>query len=241
MFKKSLFYTFASKPDSLFYVLENKTLGGREHPGEGEAVGRKLILVFYQRVGDRNLVQPVDRDRLSPRLLTIAELLQACGLDDLPADPERSSAATEVLLEEKYLDLNILCFQGSLEAEQGLHAYSLGQGASAEAALLEDLTPSLRTKMVLARCLQRHGELAADETISAAWGLPRENLLARAEAFLPIAPPVPPAEGAGGRGGKGRGKGGEPRGRGRGKGGQPRGGGRGKGGQPRGRGRGKGR
>ena len=96
-------------PAVTIYISDNKTLAGREDRGyEGEATGRKLVVSFFETIPG-GLVRRVLRDgtALHPQLLTIAEILQACGFL-LPADPLRSSAAAELLMETHYQDLEIL-------------------------------------------------------------------------------------------------------------------------------------
>ena len=68
-------------------------------------------------------------------LLTLAELLQTVGGIDVPLDPTRTGAQTEVLIESFFQDLEILRMVCSVEpAAPGVHIYSLGQDVNAEAA-----------------------------------------------------------------------------------------------------------
>ena len=79
---------------------ENKTLAGKElKPNEGEAVGRKLAVAFFTREGGSFTHIGDDGPSLTLQLLSIAEILQALGVE-LPADPLRTSAAAELQLEE---------------------------------------------------------------------------------------------------------------------------------------------
>ena len=69
--------------------------------------------------------------------------------------------------------------------------FSLSDEDSAEAALAPETSPDQRTKMVHARCLQRHDALRAGETLRAAWNSSLEALRARTEPFLaPLAASV---------------------------------------------------
>ena len=80
----------------VLYVGENKTLAGKEDRAyEGEAMGRKLALVFFEDA-DAGMVRRVDRGfvGMQQELLTLAELLQTLGGIDVPADPERTAAQT---------------------------------------------------------------------------------------------------------------------------------------------------
>ena len=208
-------------PAATIYISENKTLAGREDRGyEGEATGRKLMVSFFETIPG-GMVRRIIRDgaSLHPQLLTVAEILQACGVL-LPPDPGRPSAAAEILLETQYQDLEILRCVGLLETDAAeVHTYSLGSEVLAEDALALEAPFEQMTKMMLARFLHRNEALHAGETLQTAWAEPLAQLQARAAPLLP------------GGGPRGRGRGGRaggPRARGRG----------GKGGGPRGRSRG---
>ena len=68
-------------------------------------------------------------------LLTLAELLQTVGGIEVPLDPSRTVAQTEVLIESFFQDLEILRMVCTLEpAAPGVHIYSLGLDLNAEAA-----------------------------------------------------------------------------------------------------------
>ena len=192
VFKRGFMYRLSTSPSVTLYIAESKILAGKEERVyEGEAQGRKLAAAFFEDApGPGGLVQRVDRSSLAlkTRLLTIAEVLVACGVA-LPPDPLRTSAAEELLLEAKYQDLELRRFRCTAEPEaQGVHMFSLSDEDSAEAALALETSPDQRTKMVHARCLQRHDALRAGETLRAAWNSSLEALRARTEPFL--APPV---------------------------------------------------
>ena len=209
-------YKLSIKPDVLVYVAENKTLAGKEdRVYEGEAIGRKLSITFFESAGG-DLVQRVNRDSLSlvPQLLTIAEILQTLGVT-LPPDPERTAQMSEVLLEAHYENIDIERLEMNLETgAPQVHIYSLNNGVSAEAAFIVGLAPAHRTKMALARLLESNEALLDGETLHSAWALPLATLQGRAAPYLP-APLVPPPAGAVGRGGP---RGGRARGRGDGRG-----------------------
>ena len=210
VFKKGFMYKLSLCPSVIIYVSENKTLAGREdREYEGEASGRKVAFVFFEAApGPGGLVQRVNRETLAltPELLTIAELLQTCGFT-LPPDPDRSAATAELLMEAHYQNLEVQRFVCTVEpGAPQVHMYSLDEGENAEAVLAVELPPEHRTKMVLARCLQRQVALGAGETLQAAWSTTLTNLQGRAAPFLPV-PPVPPAGRGGGRGGRGRARG----------------------------------
>lgn len=231
-------YTLSCAPSVFLYVSENKTLAGKEDRSyEGEALGRKLAVTSFHQ-DPHGKVHRVNQESLAlkPELLSVAELLQATGFA-APPDPDRSAAATELLLEAHFENLEILRFECFVDEQADeVHVYSLGEPVLAETALTLELPPAQRTKMALARCLQRNEALAAEETLERAWSSTLAQLQPRAAAFLPAPPgpaaplvpaakaaaapadpPAPePAPLAAGRGrGRGRGKG---RGRGRGRG-----------------------
>jgi hypothetical protein len=103
------------------------------------------------------------------QLLSLAELLQTIGGIVLPADPERTAAHTELILESHYQNLELLRFTCTLEAAAAdVHMYTLEHQVNAEAALSLELSEDHRTKMVLARSLQRNDELNPEETLQSA-------------------------------------------------------------------------
>ena len=198
---------------SIFLVLENKSLAGQEVRSHvGEASGRPLVVVFFEHLRG-NLVQRTDRADLAlkHRLLSLAELLRNLRVWTPPADPGRSAADTEALLERHYQDLEVVRFTKCVEPDEGVHIYSLESEVLAEVALVAELSPEHRTKMVLARCLERNDGLLPGESLQGAWGLPQPQLRARAASNLapPVVPGAPgaPAPRARGRGGRGRGRG----------------------------------
>ena len=139
-------------------------------------------------------------------LLSIAGILQTLQATDLPPDPARTAAQTELLLETHYEHLEILRCTCTLEpAGPEVHVYHLDGEVNAETALALELSAEHRTKMVLARALQRHGDLKPDESLQRAWGNNLAELRARTALLFhapaaPAAPAAPPA-GRGGGGG----------------------------------------
>ena len=108
VFKKGYMYKVSCKPEVLVYVAESKTLAGAEvRMHEGEASGRKLVVVFYT-LDDRGLAHRVDSEDLHVKhvLLALAELLQALDYV-LPVDPERTAATGELMLEAAYQVLEV--------------------------------------------------------------------------------------------------------------------------------------
>ena len=117
-FKKGYMYTLSCSPSSILYVADNKTLAGREdRTYEGEALGKKLAVVFFEDIGE-DLVKRVHTESLGMQqsLLSIAELIRTVGGIKVPDDPERTAAQTELLLESHYQHLEILRFECKVEA-----------------------------------------------------------------------------------------------------------------------------
>ena len=257
IFQKGFMYRVSCNPSVVLYVAENKTLAGKEdRTYEGEAMGRKMALVFFEDA-DAGMVRRVDRGPVGMKqeLLTLAELLQTLGGIAVPADPERTAAQTELILESLYQDLDIQRLKCTLEpAAPEVHMYCLDDAVPAEAAFCNELPADHRTKMVLARALQRNDEFHAEETLQLAWSKSQAELRGRTAHLFPVpvppavpvvpaAPAVPPAGRGAGRGpGRGRGRGapagpaGPVAGRGRGRGAPA-----GPAAPPAGRGRGRGR
>ena len=181
-------YRVSLKPSVVLYVAENKTLAGKEDRAyEDEALGRKLALVFFEDC-DGGLVRRVDRGTLGmqQQLLTLAEILQTIGGVHLPPDAERTAAETELLLESHYQNLELLRFRCTHEhAAPGVHMYTLHDEAHAETAYCMSLKADQRTKMVLARALQRNEALAEGETLQKAWGESLATLRGRTAHLFP--------------------------------------------------------
>ena len=221
VFRKGHMYKISCSPNQILYVAENKTLAGKEdRVYDGEAQGRKMALVFFEVLrGD--LVRRVHRETSGLRqiLMSIAEVLQTLTPDSVPADPARTAAQTEILFESQYERLDIMRYKCTIEPAAGeAHVFQLTDEVHAEAALVLEVPAEQRTKMTLARLLQREGDLADGEVLQAAWAQSLATLRRRADHLLPAPPvpapaPVPPAPVAApparGRGrGRARGRGG---------------------------------
>ena len=186
--QKGFMYRVSLKPSVVLYVAENKTLAGKEDRAyEGEALGRKLALVFFEDC-DGGLVRRVDRGTLGmqQQLLTLAEILQTIGEVHLPPSADRTAAETELLLESHYQNLELLRFRCTQEhAAPEVHMFTLHDEANAEEAHCMSLKAEQRTKMVLARALQRNDALGEGETLQKAWGESLATLRARTADLFP--------------------------------------------------------
>ena len=90
--------------------------------------------LFFEE-GPGGLFRRVNQETLGmhQELLTLAELLQTVGGIEVPLDPSRTVAQTEVLVESFFQDLEILRMVCTLEpAAPGVHIYSLGLDLNAE-------------------------------------------------------------------------------------------------------------
>lgn len=237
VFQKGFMYRLSCQPSVILYIAENKTLAGKEKRSyEEEAMGRKLAIVLFED-GPGGLVRRVDRGTAGMQqvLLTLAEMLQTIGGVAVPPDPERPAAQTELLLESYYQTLELQRYICTVEpAALDVHMYTLEHQVHAETAYCMDLDADHRTKMVLARALERNEDFNEGETLQGVWGSNLAELRGRSAHLFPapVAPVVPPAPVAppgppvpvapAGRGrGRGRGRGGPaapPAGRGRGRG-----------------------
>ena len=216
VFKKGHFYTISCNPAVFVYIQENKTLAGKEDKDyEGEAVGRQMVVAPFERLAG-NLLQRVSRSSsaMQGTLFSIAELAQTLGLGVVPPDPSEKAADLELRIEAHYQTLLITRWTcEAVEHAAGPHIYNiLDEGQDAEAAVAWELPYELKTKVVLARCLQRHNELLPDETLEKAWALKWPDLWRRAQGHFPLpVPAAPAAPGAApaalGRRGRGRGGG----------------------------------
>ena len=78
LFVAGRFYAFATWPRVLFHVVLNKVRAGRPERFEGDAMGRDLVVTFFERVPGTSAahltVQRVDKSiaGMSTRLLTVA-------------------------------------------------------------------------------------------------------------------------------------------------------------------------
>jgi len=103
-------YRLSCKPSVILYIAENKVLAGREDKTyEGEALGRKMAIVFFEDMG-AGLFRRVNKETFGMHqvLLSIAEVLQTLQAIDSPPDSARTAALSELLLESHYEHLEIL-------------------------------------------------------------------------------------------------------------------------------------
>ena len=95
------------RPDLFVYVLENKSVSGREVRAEGDAVGRPLIAAWFETAEhtlDGHLVRRVDRTSASlvTQMYTIAELIHAAGDPYPDLGPGAASKDIELFMEARF-------------------------------------------------------------------------------------------------------------------------------------------
>ena len=210
-------------PDTFVYILDSKTLAGREPRDALDAHSRPLVVSFFQKVPGHApddgmiIVERCDKSfaGMSTKTLTCAELLLALGYN-LEADPSRNLADTESVLEDAHDHVQRLVWQHAVYLGLGVdvHTYRLTDPVDAEDDFFESTAPDEHTKFVLARALERrHGW-----NRRALWNLRVPDLLAALT--TDVCPPGCDLGGGDGRGGRGRrgGRGGRAGRRGRGRG-----------------------
>ena len=152
-------------PDTFVYILDNKTLAGREPRDALDAHSRPLVLSFFQKVpgpmDDMIIVERCDKSfaGMSTKTLTCAELLMTLGYA-LPVDPARSAAGTEDMLEDAHDHVQRLLWRHELYIAPGVdvHTYVLPEPKDTEDVFFDSAAPADHTKFVLARALERtHG------------------------------------------------------------------------------------
>lgn len=183
--QRGFFFQFSLFPSVFFYISENKIVAGRSGRGEGEAVGRSVVVTFFEPVpGTSSLtVRRVDRssDALATKLLTIAEIMITIGFaSGTPGG--QTSAEQERTLEEAFAEQDLQCFRGILETSaEDIHVYTLVEGSSAEEVFLHSHPRDTLSKMALARFLER----SLRHSRRTSWSLPLEQLRALAYPALP--------------------------------------------------------
>ena len=151
--------------DSLWvYVLDSKTLAGREPRDALDAQARPLVVSFFERVPSAVamplVVRRVNREAngMDTKVITALELLVHLGYP-APADPHMSTADKELALETAFLESRTLVYDSQVLTDQGqIHVYRLENPCDSEDAFMDSMPLAEHTKFALARCLgRRHG------------------------------------------------------------------------------------
>ena len=147
------------------YVLDTKTLAGREPRDALDAQARPMVVSFFERDPSADamslVVRRVNReaDGMVTSVITAPELLVHLGYP-APVDPNMSAADKELALEQAFLDLQTLVYMEATPlADQGqIHVYKLENAHDSEDAFMEAMPLAEHTKFSLARTLERrHG------------------------------------------------------------------------------------
>ena len=156
-FVKGRFFSFPKlKPHLFLYVVENKSLAGRESRAPDEASGRPLAVCWFESHLEDGIdvVRRVDRESDSLRLsmCTIAEILIAAGFA-LPAG-DVASRERELLLEARYAEEERLVWKTEhLWQHEDPWVFRLRTSDPAEASFLDETPADKLNKMALARLL----------------------------------------------------------------------------------------
>ena len=181
LFQADSFYKFTALSSGVqskryVYVAENKSLPGREHLREDEAVGRALSVVWYESeedLGDDRVAVRCVTATPTPMASSIAQIAKAAGYHPpLPLGPD-SGRDEEARIVNGILSLGVVRFsQENLVA--GLFELSSPVGIEDH---YRSVTPiGERTKMALARELQIQLN-QTDAQRDASWILTTEALL----------------------------------------------------------------
>ena len=130
---------------------------------------------------------------MKQELLTLAELLQTLGGIAVPADPERTAAQTELLLESLYQGLDIQRINAPWNVvllSRTSTAWMMLRQQRQHSAM--SLLQIIGQTMALAKALQRNDEFHAGETLQVAWNKSLGELRGRTAHLFPD-PVVPPA------------------------------------------------
>ena len=158
------FYNAPGLNDTTFvFVLENKTLGGREPRAPTDAQTRPLVVCFFERAPgapDELVVQRTnqDYDGMTTSTVTVAELIMHLGFA-LPADAERPTWITERLLEDEWFGIERQRWSHEhVVGAPDMHTYRLSEPLGTEVAFWDDHDVDGHTKFAMARFLERaHG------------------------------------------------------------------------------------
>ena len=217
-------------PRTWVYVLEAKTMGGREARTAEDAQARPLVVCFFEEApgaADELVVQRTDQatSGMSVQLLTVAELALHLGLP-LPPDPARPAGDAEKCVEALLGNgLGIPRERYAWEHVEGAvdpHTYRLLAPRNADAVYFANWPLETHSKWAVAKHLERsHGWDALR-----LWNLTKPVLEAAVrDGDNPLGPPG--ADGADAAAAPAPGRGGAAAARGRGR-GRARGGGRGR-------------
>jgi len=162
------FYSFDTlDAERFFYTAENKSLPGRDMPGEGAAVGRPLSIVWYQReeeIAGGIRISPCAgplvgaTSSLAFTSASVAEISQAAGYHP-PVNVDDSARTVELKHERAFFSHGLLRWAGNRSPSPDTPwDYIVAEPTDAEEYYVGTLeSMGDLTKMGLARLLQRRG------------------------------------------------------------------------------------
>ena len=140
------------------YVLDSKTLAGREPRDALDAQARPMVVSFFERDPSADAMSLVvrrvnrDADGMGSKILTGPELLVHLGYP-APVDPNMNAADKELALETAFLELQTLVYDSQVVTGQGqIHVFKLESPCDSEDAYMESMPLADHTKFALARC-----------------------------------------------------------------------------------------
>lgn len=158
-FVKGRFYSFPDLSPHLFlYVVENKSLAGREARAADEATGRSLVVTWFETDLDAStgdVIKRADRTSQAMRLstLSIAEILAIAG--GAPPTADSPSKEQELVLEARYAaEERHVWVAEHLWQHEDCWVFRVHTPEPAEASFLADTPPDKLSKMALARLLE---------------------------------------------------------------------------------------
>ena len=166
-FRPKKFYCFPglrNEADRVYlYVLEHKSLAGREAIPEDDAKARPLEVCFFTKSTDASpgelLVRRADSSTSSLVTHTYSptEILVAAGLH-VPSLPGQSPAEWEAIVEEHYRTTGRLVFEHEIVPDAPApYMYPLSEPMDCEESYMAHAPLDQLTRMALARALERDG------------------------------------------------------------------------------------
>ena len=159
-FAPRLFYQLPGlDAGSWVYVLENRTLAGREARDAAEAQGRSLVVCFFGQApgaADETIVTRSDTSSTGMKavVLTVAELALLLGYA-LPPDAARGSAESELLVEQALFSIDRVRYRHEVVPGADAHTYRLLDPQDADDAFWDDWDLEAHTKLTISRRLER--------------------------------------------------------------------------------------
>ena len=160
LFQPHSFYSFSKLgPVKYLRVAENKSLPGRDQPAEGSAMGRFLMVAWFEKKEQALqgiVVSPVAGGAGELELMpsSIAEISRAAGFHP-PVGPEATEREVELLHEQAFLQHGVLLYTSERVGDSSNPwSFVLSEPRDPEDDFIETRPQHALTKMGLARSLQ---------------------------------------------------------------------------------------